>query len=89
MFSSNKVADNNLEKDELKGLPMFDTSTVVIWPKRLKMWLMRKCKNYLGLEERPARPPNNAAAAVRAEFKMELSEWLERKDTCVIQSMSQ
>ena len=46
------------------------------------MWLMRK-RNHLGLEERPTRPPNNAAAAIRAEYKMELSEWLERKDTGV------
>ena len=40
-------------------------------------------RNHLGLEERPTRPPNNAAAAIRAEYKMELSEWLERKHTCV------
>ena len=47
------------------------------------MWLRRKRRNHLGLEERPARPPNNAAAAIRAEYKMDLCEWLERKDTCV------
>ena len=37
----------------------------------------------MGLENRPERPPNNAAAAVRQEYKEELAAWLERKDTCV------
>ena len=31
MSCSNMVADNNLEKVELKGLPMFDTTNVVNW----------------------------------------------------------
>ena len=29
------------------------------------------------------RPPNNAASAIRAEFKQGLSAWLEQKDMCV------
>ena len=36
MSSSNMVADINLEKDELKGLPIFDTTNVVNWSKWLK-----------------------------------------------------
>ena len=59
------------------------STNVVTWSKRLKMWLMRKRRNYLGLENRPERPPNNAAAAVRQEYKKELAAWLERKNTCV------
>ena len=47
------------------------------------MWLMRKKRNHLGLEAPPVRRPNNAAAAVRAEYKKDIEEWLERKDTCV------
>ena len=47
------------------------------------MWLMRKNRNHLGLEEKPERPPPGAAAAVKAEYKHDLAAWLERKDTCV------
>ena len=82
MSSSNMVADNNLQKDELKGLPMFDTTNVVNLSKLLKMWLMRKRRNHLGLEDRPERPPNNAIA-IRGDFKLELSERLKQKDSCV------
>ena len=71
------------EKSDMMGLPMFDSTNVVTWSKRLKMWLMRKRRNPLGLENRPEQPPNNAAAAVRQENKEELTVWLERKDTCV------
>ena len=41
------VADNKGEKDDIKGLPSFDSTNVVNWSKRLKMWLMRKNRNYL------------------------------------------
>ena len=47
------------------------------------MWLMRKNRNHLGLEEKPERTPPGAAATVRAEYKHNLAAWLERKDTCV------
>ena len=63
MSSFNMVANIILEKDKLKGLPVFDTTNEFNWSKRLKMWLMRKRRNHLGLEDRPERPPNNAAAA--------------------------
>ena len=44
---------------------------------------MRKKHNHLGLEDRPARPPNNASAAAKTEYRTALDTWLERKDTCV------
>ena len=47
------------------------------------MWLFRERRNHLGLEAPPVGPPNNAAAAVKAEYKKDMEEWLERKDTCV------
>ena len=47
------------------------------------MWLMQKKRNRLGLEDRPARPPNNSSAAAKTEYKTALDAWLERKDTCV------
>ena len=47
------------------------------------MWPMRKNRNHLGLEEKSERPSQGAAAAVRVEYKHDLSAWLERKDTCV------
>ena len=71
MSIPNMVADNEKEKSDMMGLPMFDSTNVVTWSKRLKMWLMRKRRNHLGLENRPERPPNNAAAAVRQEYKEE------------------
>ena len=83
MSSSNMVADTKGEKDDMKGLPLFNSTNVVNWSKWLKMWLMRKNKNHLGLEEKPERPPPGAAAAVKAEYKHDLAAWLERKDTCV------
>ena len=61
----------------MKGLPMFDLAVVT--------WLMRKKRNHLGLEYRPPRPPNNAPAAAKAEYRFALDTWLERKDTCVSQ----
>ena len=83
MSSSNMIADSNLEKDDLKGLPMFDTNNVDNWSKRLKMWLMRKRRNHLGSEDRHERPPNNVAAVTRAGLMQVLSEWLDRKDMSV------
>ena len=83
MSIPNMVADTETEKSDMTGLPMFDSTNVVTWSKHLKMWLMRKRRNHLGLENRPVRPPNNAAAAVRQEYMEALAASLERKDTCV------
>ena len=80
MSVSNMVADNNKERE---GLPIFDSASMVTWSKKLKMWLMRMKRNHLGLENRPARPPNNASAAAKTEYRVALDTWLERKDTYV------
>ena len=53
MSVSNMVADDyNKEREDIKGLPMFDSANVVTESKKLKMWLMRKKRNHLGLEDR-------------------------------------
>ena len=44
---------------------------------------MCKKRNHLGLEGRPACPPNNASAAAKAEYRTALDTWLGRKDTFV------
>ena len=67
----------------LYGIPLFDSTNVVNWSKRLKMGLMQKNRNHLGLEEKPERPTPGAAAVVKAEYKHDLAAWLECKDTCV------
>ena len=83
MSISNMIADKEKERKDMKGLPSFDSANVVNWSKQLKMWLMRRKRNHLGLEDRPARPPHNASAQIRAEYRADLATWLERKDTCV------
>ena len=77
------VADINKEREDMKGLPIFDSANMVTWLKTLKTWLMWKKCNHLGLEYRPARPPNNTSAAAKTEYRIALDNWLERKDTCV------
>ncbi len=80
MSISNMVADSS---SEWKLLPKFDQFGVVNWSKNLKVWLMRKNRNHLGLEDRPVRPANNAPVTVRNKYKEDLDKWLERKDTCI------
>ena len=74
MSTSNMVADSKTGKEDMKGLPMFNWTNVVNWSKWLKMWLMRRNRNHLDLDERPERPPQGATAAIRAEFKQDLAE---------------
>ena len=83
MSVSNIVADINKEREDMKGLPILDLANVVTWSKKLKMWLMQKKRNHLCLEDRPARPPNNASAVAKTEYRTAQDTWLERKDTCV------
>ena len=52
----------------MKDLPKFDSTNVVNRSKRLKMWPMRTNRNHLGSKEKPKRPPQGAAAAVRVEY---------------------
>ena len=56
----------------MKGTPILDSTNVVTWSKKLKMWLMRKKRNHLSLDDRPARPPNIASAAAKTEYRTAL-----------------
>ena len=80
MSTSNMVADNKAEKDDIKGRPLFDLTNLVNWLKRLKMWLMKKNRNHLGFEGKPERPPQGAAAAAGVEYKHDLAAWLGRAE---------
>ena len=42
MSVSNKVAVINKEREDMNGLPIFDSVNVVTRSKKLKMWLMLK-----------------------------------------------
>ena len=84
MSNLDMVADgSSASSSEWKHLPKFDQFGVVNWTKRLRVWLMRKNRNHLGLEERPHRPADNASTAVKNKYKEDLDKWLERKDTCI------
>eukprot|EP00602_Paraphysomonas_sp_CaronLab_P006064 CAMPEP_0185018740 /NCGR_PEP_ID=MMETSP1103-20130426/1413_1 /TAXON_ID=36769 /ORGANISM="Paraphysomonas bandaiensis, Strain Caron Lab Isolate" /LENGTH=260 /DNA_ID=CAMNT_0027548693 /DNA_START=77 /DNA_END=855 /DNA_ORIENTATION=- len=64
MSNLDMVADgSSASSSEWKHLPKFDQFGVVNWTKRLRVWLMRKNRNHLGLEERPHRPADNASTA--------------------------
>ena len=69
------VADSKTEKHDLKGLPIFDSTNVVNCSKRLEIWLMRRNRNHLGLNEKPERPPQGAAAAVSGQLGVPQSGW--------------
>ena len=73
MDNDDMVADTQTEKDDLNGLPLFNSAKVVDAPKQ----------NQLGLEVTPPKPPNNAAAHVR-DCSNQLTSWLVRKVTCII-----
>ena len=70
MSLSNMVADKQKETGRfvLQYLPMFDSTNVVTWSKKLTMWLIHKKRNHLGLEERPKWLPINAPAYVKVEY---------------------
>lgn len=73
--------ENSSNKD-LQGVPVFDQSNVEEWTKRLKVAMMARRRNHLGLQRPPAPfGGGNAAARLAHERLMEI--WLERKDTCV------
>jgi hypothetical protein len=79
------VADEKIESDiRNKGPPPIDTSDIVAWTKKLKMFLMKKKRNHLGLEPHGlVRPANNAPQAAKEAYRQELETWKERKDTCI------
>jgi hypothetical protein len=83
MSTSNMVAENKMETDK-NSVPPFDGKNVVTWSKKMKIYLMKKKRNHLGLEpHRLIRPANNAAAEVKEIYLRALEAWQERKDTCV------
>ena len=84
MSTSNMVAENKLETDSHGGPPPIDVKDVVTWSKKLKMFLMKKRRNHLGLEPHGlVRPGNNAPANVKETYQKALEIWQERKDTCI------
>ena len=44
---------------------------------------MRKKRNHTGTGDRSEQPPNVAPAQVKAEYRLAVNTWLERKNTCV------
>ena len=44
-------SDKQKEYEDMKGLPMLDSTTVVTWSKKFKWWLMCKKLIRLGLEK--------------------------------------
>ena len=83
MSTSNMVAENKMETDK-NGVPPFDAKNVVTWSKKMKIYLMKKKRNHLGLEPHGlVRPGNNASADIKEVYRKALEAWQERKDTCV------
>ena len=83
MSISNMVANEKRESDKT-GVPLIDVKDVVTWAKKIKMYLMKKKRNHLGLEPHGlVRPANHATAAVKETYQKALEAWQERKDTCV------
>ena len=83
MSTSNMVAENKKEVDK-QSVPTFDAKDVVTWSKKMKIYLMKKKRNHLGLEPHGlVRPANNASAELKEVYRKALEVWEERKDTCV------
>ena len=84
MSTSNMVAENKMETDSYGGPPPIDIKDVVTWSKKLKMFLMKKKRNHLGLEPHGlVRPGINASANLQEIYQKGLEIWQERKDTCI------
>mmetsp|Transcript_18889 Transcript_18889/g.27258 ORF Transcript_18889/g.27258 Transcript_18889/m.27258 type:complete len:103 (-) Transcript_18889:474-782(-) len=79
MSNLDMVADgSSASSSEWKHLPKFDQFGVVNWTKRLRVWLMRKNRNHLGLEERPHRPADNASTAASVPSSKLFNLWRRR-----------
>ena len=50
MSTSNIVAENKMESDRNGGPPPIDVKDIVGWVKTLKMYLMKKKRNHLGMD---------------------------------------
>jgi hypothetical protein len=62
MSTSNIIAENKKEVDK-QSVPTFDAKDMVTWPKKMKIYLMKKKRNHLCLEPHGlGRPAHNASA---------------------------
>jgi hypothetical protein len=76
---------STIDKD-LQGIPKFDQGNVEAWIKALRLALMAKRRNHLGLDPRPVRPwlaHQVGTVEQRRKFDSDQEKWLERKDTCI------
>jgi hypothetical protein len=54
------------------------------WVKTLKMYLMKKKRNHLGLTPHGlVAPAINGSDGMKLAFERKVEEWKERKDTCI------
>jgi hypothetical protein len=84
MSTSNVVAENKMESDRNGGPPPIDVKDIVGWVKTLKMFLMKKKQNHLGLTPHGlVAPAINASDEMKLAFERKVEEWKERKDTCI------
>jgi hypothetical protein len=85
MSKTNMVAgDEDVDSRTLQNIPVFDQGNVETWVKDLRIALMARHRNHLGLGARPVVNWQGAGTpAQRAKFDKEEEIWLERKDTCV------
>ena len=85
MSKTNMVAgEEDVDSRTLSNIPVFDQGNVEQWVKDLRIALMARHRNHLGLGARPVvNWQGIGTAAQRAKFEKEEETWLERKDTCV------
>jgi hypothetical protein len=78
------VAENKMESDRNGGPPPIDVKDILGWVKTLKMYLMKKKRNHLGLTPHGlVTPAINASDEMKLAFERKVEEWKERKDTCI------
>ena len=61
-----------------KGLPLVDTTNILVWAKQLRMWLMRLKQNHLGLLIKPRQ-----LADTPSQWRKKVELWEERNATCM------
>ena len=79
------VADENREKDYVKGRPPpIEVGNITLWITKLGLFLRAKNRNHLGLKPHGiAQPANNATALAKTEYAKMVDEWETRNDTCI------
>jgi hypothetical protein len=78
------AGDEDVDSRTLQNIPVFDQGNVETWVKDLRIALMARHRNHLGLGARPVvNWQGTGTPAQRAKFDKEEEIWLERKDTCV------